>query len=242
MTERLEPEERRAQIIQAALDLFREKGYEATTVSDIIDAAGLSKGGFYHHYAAKEELLEDVAHMFVGEILAIIRAVADREDLSALEKTNEYLRQVNAFKKERVAEVAAFLAELYAGGKNRQLERMIFDHGQTTIAPVMESIIVQGIEEGTFHTDYPEEAARMYVKLFIIHQREMAEAFTEAFTEGSEEKLEIILRKYAFLQQVSEDLLGLEKGSLVLEEVARDAMNSIGRRIFEDPASASRGE
>ncbi len=242
MTERLEPEERKTRIIQTALELFREKGYEETTVSDIIDAAGLSKGGFYHHYTAKEQLLEDIAQMFVGEILVIIQAVADRDDLTALEKTNEYLRQVNSLKKERPVEVAAFLAELYAGGKNMQLENKIFGYGQTIIAPVMESIIVQGIQEGTFHTDYPEDAAAMYVKLFLIHQREMAEAFTAAFKEGSEEKLEAIIRKYTFLQQVLEDLLGLPRGSLVLEEVARDAQENIGKRIFEEPASGSKGE
>ena len=234
MSERLVPEERKAQIIQAALELFRKKGYEDTTISNIIDCAGISKGGFYHHYAGKEELLEDIAQLFIGEILAIIREVAKRDDLSPLEKMNAYLRQVNDYKKDSPVEVAALLSELYSGGKNRQLENLIFGYGQEQIAPLMESIIIQGVEEGDFRTDYPEEAAQTYVKLFLIHQREMAEAFVEALAERSEEMIEAIMRKYAFLQKVVEDILGLPEGSLVIEEIAHDAMEQLGREMFSE--------
>ena len=238
--ERLIPEERKAQIIQTALELFAQRGYEKTTVNDIIKAAGISKGGFYHHYKSKEELLEDVAGAFVAEVLAIIEQVADRDDLTALEKTNEYMRQVQTLKKDRVVEVSAFLSELYAGGKNVQLENKIFGHGQKMIAPLMKSIILQGIEEGDIKTEYPEEAAEMFVRLFIIHQREMAEAFTEAWNEGTEEAMEAIMRKYAFLQEMLENLLGLERGSLVIEEMARDARDSIGTLLLQKRRSGRR--
>lgn len=234
MSERLLPQQRKAQIIQTALGLFKDEGYENTTVADIIDAAGISKGGFYYHYDAKEDLLEDIAQMFVGEVLAIIEQIASRDDLSALEKTNEYIRQVNSFKKERTAEVAAMLSEMYSGGKNVQLENKIFGYGQKVVAPVMKSIIEQGIEEGEFDTDYPEEAAEMYVRLFLIHQREMAETFTEALNEGNEEILEDIIRKYAFLQEVIENIFGVEKGSLVLTEVARDIVENMGQKLFSE--------
>lgn len=238
--ERLTPEERKAQIIQTALELFAQRGYENATVNHIIEAAGISKGGFYHHYASKEELLEDVAGAFVGEVLAIIQQVADRDDLTALEKTNEYMWQVHSLKKDRVVEVSAFLSELYAGGKNVQLENKIFGHGQRMIAPVMKSIILQGIEEGDIKTDYPEEAAEMFVRLFLIHQREMAETFTEAVSAGTEEALDVIIRKYAFLQELTEDLLGLERGSLVIEEIARDARDSIGTLLLQKRRSGRR--
>ena len=44
-------------IINAAWELFREKGYEETTLQDIIDKSGTSRGAFYHHFRAKEDLL-----------------------------------------------------------------------------------------------------------------------------------------------------------------------------------------
>jgi AcrR family transcriptional regulator len=47
----------RRRILAAAVDLFAEHGYDATSVSQVINRAGVAKGGFYHHFASKDELL-----------------------------------------------------------------------------------------------------------------------------------------------------------------------------------------
>ncbi|MBK8457962.1 MAG: TetR/AcrR family transcriptional regulator [Phyllobacteriaceae bacterium] len=46
----------RRRILDAALKLFRQKGYAATRVEDVCAEAGLTKGGFFHHFAGKEDL------------------------------------------------------------------------------------------------------------------------------------------------------------------------------------------
>ena len=48
--------ESRTRILDAALDVFRAKGYTATRVDDICAAAGLTKGSFFHHFKTKDEL------------------------------------------------------------------------------------------------------------------------------------------------------------------------------------------
>lgn len=57
-------------IINAAWELFREKGYEETTLQDIIDKSGTSRGAFYHHFRAKEDLLFRMAWYFDKNIKA----------------------------------------------------------------------------------------------------------------------------------------------------------------------------
>jgi len=47
----------RQRILTAAVDLFADHGYDATSVSQVINRAGVAKGGFYHHFASKDELL-----------------------------------------------------------------------------------------------------------------------------------------------------------------------------------------
>jgi AcrR family transcriptional regulator len=47
----------RRRILSAAVDLFADHGYDATSVSQVITQAGVAKGGFYHHFASKDELL-----------------------------------------------------------------------------------------------------------------------------------------------------------------------------------------
>jgi AcrR family transcriptional regulator len=50
----------RDRILSAAIDLFATQGYDATSVAQVIERAGLTKGGFYHHFASKDALLYEV--------------------------------------------------------------------------------------------------------------------------------------------------------------------------------------
>ncbi|TDG10454.1 TetR/AcrR family transcriptional regulator [Paraburkholderia guartelaensis] len=55
----------RQQILQAAGRLFREHGYDAVTVADVMSAAGLTHGGFYGYFKSKDELIaQTLAHVF----------------------------------------------------------------------------------------------------------------------------------------------------------------------------------
>ena len=54
------PEQTLEKIVVTAARLFVEKGYEQTSVQDILDATGLSKGGLYHHFKSKEQILDAV--------------------------------------------------------------------------------------------------------------------------------------------------------------------------------------
>lgn len=232
MNKKLTPQERKGQIIQTSLQLFAVKGYDNTTVQNIIDEAGISKGGFYHHYNSKEELLEDIVRMLIGDMVVIFEEIDARDDLSALEKTNEYITRVNAYKGEKMVEVAAFLSELYSGGKNVLLESKIYDFARKHVAPVMKQIILQGVEEGVFKTEFPEEAAETYIKLFIMQQQEITDLFYEALQEKDEEIVETIKRKYKFFQKLLEDTLGLERGSLVVEEVMGGTAERMAKKMM----------
>ena len=50
------PEQTVEKILDAAAALFAEKGYQSTTLQDIIDATGLSKGAVYHHFRGKQRV------------------------------------------------------------------------------------------------------------------------------------------------------------------------------------------
>ena len=58
------PPDSKTRFLDAALHLIRAKGYEATTVDDICEAAGLTKGSFFHHFKSKEELALAAAQHF----------------------------------------------------------------------------------------------------------------------------------------------------------------------------------
>jgi TetR/AcrR family transcriptional regulator, cholesterol catabolism regulator len=73
--------ERRAHLVVLAGELFAQKGYRATTVREIADAAGILSGSLYHHFDSKESIADEILSSFINEVLADYRgAVASARD------------------------------------------------------------------------------------------------------------------------------------------------------------------
>lgn len=66
--------ERRAHLVVLAGELFAQKGYRATTVREIADAAGILSGSLYHHFESKESIGDEILSGFMSEVLADYRA------------------------------------------------------------------------------------------------------------------------------------------------------------------------
>jgi len=65
--------ERRARMLELAGELFAQKGYRATTVREIADAAGILSGSLYHHFDSKESIGDEILSSFINEVLADYR-------------------------------------------------------------------------------------------------------------------------------------------------------------------------
>ena len=69
--------ERRAHLVELAGELFAQKGYRATTVREIADAAGILSGSLYHHFDSKESIGDEILSGFINEVLANYRSTID---------------------------------------------------------------------------------------------------------------------------------------------------------------------
>ena len=83
------PADTRSRVLDAAVELFAERGYDGTSVAQVITRAGVAKGGFYHHFASKEALLYEVYGDLIGRQLAamdeiLARGLPPAETLRAL--------------------------------------------------------------------------------------------------------------------------------------------------------------
>jgi AcrR family transcriptional regulator len=73
--------ETKTKIIEAAIDLFAEQGYDATSVQQIVDRAGVTKGALYHHFTAKEEILYRLyGEHFADDLAELERILASGDD------------------------------------------------------------------------------------------------------------------------------------------------------------------
>jgi AcrR family transcriptional regulator len=70
-----EGSERRAALVELAAELFADRGYRATTVREIADAAGVLSGSLYHHFDSKESIIDELLSSYLDELLAQYRAI-----------------------------------------------------------------------------------------------------------------------------------------------------------------------
>jgi TetR/AcrR family transcriptional regulator, cholesterol catabolism regulator len=80
---------RRAELLAAAAEVFAERGYAATTVREVADAAGILGGSLYYHFDSKESMVEEVLSTFLGDMWTGFDRVLDaglgaRQTLEAL--------------------------------------------------------------------------------------------------------------------------------------------------------------
>lgn len=149
------PEERRAEIIAAARELFDTQGYEKTTMRHVMERLGIAKGTIYHYFRSKEELLEMVVSETVDEIAVMLEQFVESAEGNALETLQQLIAAGNVEE-----ESAPILEGLHdpanTGMHTRQLAETI-----TKLAPFYGSVIEQGVAEGVFQTEHPLEAAEM---------------------------------------------------------------------------------
>jgi len=88
------PEETVDLILDASFRLFMNKGYEHTSIQDIINRlGGLSKGAIYHHFKSKEDILLAVTNRMTEESNRILAAICNRSDLNGKEKLKAILKE-----------------------------------------------------------------------------------------------------------------------------------------------------
>lgn len=147
------PEERKADIIQAARHLFESKQYDKTSMQDVMDYLGIAKGTIYHYFQSKEELLEAVIEDIVNNNIEHIQKIVRKSNGNALQKI------------ELVAKAGSIAIE--NDDLLQQLHRPANDimHMRSVTAtlvkliPLYEELIKQGCKEGIFKTDYPRQCA-----------------------------------------------------------------------------------
>ena len=155
------PEETVRKILDTAERLFIEMGYDRTSLQEIIDETGLSKGAIYHHFASKEEILYAVCDRIGrrnGEVLAQVR---DNPALNGLEKIRAMFKA--SLQPERQAKMFCMMPYLMDNAKFLATElRSIF----TEVVPgFVEPVIRQGIADGSIRTEHPKELAEAMIIL-----------------------------------------------------------------------------
>lgn len=191
--------ERKNEILDKAEFLFATRGYEHTTIVDILDAVGIGKGTFYYHYKSKEEVLDAIIlrRCEMGAEAAM-RFVEDR----TLDVHEKLLRIVLAQKP--VNETQKQLIETLHEPSNALMHQKCMTKQVCILSPVLEKVVKEGIAKGVFSTPYPRDSMEILLTAGLT-------VFDDGYFQWDPEEME--RKMHAFLLAM-ERVLGAEEGSL----------------------------
>jgi AcrR family transcriptional regulator len=202
-----EAEERRNEILDAADELFGQKGFDGTSTNDILHQVGIARGTLYHHFKSKEEIMDALIERYNARLMGAARVIAEDKGIPIVERIVRVVAALN-ISGGSSGEIMDHIHKPQNALMHQKIQKVIING----VTPILTGIIREGIEQGMFRTPYPYECMEMVVIYAIT-------VFDDDIVIMTDE--ERVSRMLAFIGNV-ERLLGAESGSLM------DTMNMFG--------------
>ena len=158
------PEERKKEIVDTAKMLFYTKGYAKTKITDIIDEIGMSKGIFYYYFNSKEEVMDAIISRVIDEDVVAAKAVASDSSLSVHEKVLGILMA----HREKIAENDRRFINRLSDVENPEMMLKTKLQAISRVSPILGEAIEQGVREGVFIVEYPNETMEFLLSAYIF--------------------------------------------------------------------------
>ena len=156
-----QPASRRDELLELAAAMFAERGLRATTVRDIADSAGILSGSLYHHFASKEEMVDEVLRGFLDWLFARYQQIVDTEPNPLERLKGLFMASFEAIE-HRHAQVVIYQDEAkrlsgqerfaFVEDRNKEQRKMWLD------------LLNQGIKEGHFRPDIDVDLVYRFIR------------------------------------------------------------------------------
>ncbi|MDR0301626.1 MAG: TetR/AcrR family transcriptional regulator [Treponema sp.] len=156
-------ETRKTEILNAAEELFSEKGYDGASISDIIDKVGVARGTVYYHFKSKEDVLDALIERMGNRFLTAAREIAADKSIPVLERWFKTLMSLSAG-----SSTDKKLNEHMHKPQNARMHQKTHKVMLKGIPPILTEIVEDGIKENLFNTPYPCEIMEMIVAYVIM--------------------------------------------------------------------------
>lgn len=182
---------RKQEILNIAYRLFTQKGYENTSVDEIISEAHIAKGTYYYYFPSKEATLEAVIDKMIEKEVAQAKAILD----SSIDIPQKLIGIITALRPEQEE---SSITDVLNQKQNIIMHDKVNKRIIQEAIPLLSQVIREGIDQGIFDCNYVEERIKMILQLsnFLFDK--------ENFSEGD----------IAVFIDIVEKMLGASPGSL----------------------------
>ena len=203
--------ETRKKILEVSKDLFLEKGFDNTSIQDIIDGlGGLTKGVIYHHFESKDEILQSIIRENNQEILNY-----NWRGDTALEKIqNSLMDAFSDFEQQRL---------VYSASIKLRSPRLLGEQYLSLFSDFLPEIrerVYEGVKDQSIKTEYPDELADLIVltlniwigfqiSVFSVEELKKKMNFIKLTFDGlgvqliSDEMMEVIFKLFDHLKRIN---------------------------------------
>jgi len=153
-----EAEERRKEILDAADELFGQKGFDGTSTNDILEKVGIARGTLYYHFKSKEDIMDALIEQYNLRILSAAQKIAADKSIPVIERIVRVVMALN-ISAGNGREIIEHIHRPQNALMHQKIQKVIING----ITPILTGIICEGIEEGLFSTPFPYECMEMVV-------------------------------------------------------------------------------
>lgn len=199
------PEETVEKILRVSLKLFQEKGYEATTIQDIVDALGMSKGAIYHHFKSKADIMDLLSERYYQNLswFPDPKGIPGENGLEKLRYVFRYF--LSDPSKE---EIDGMMLPLL---RDPKMVSLSLDSVFREAAPYMDRLVQEAIADGSASPQFPQVLPEAFMLLTNLWM------WTELYRRDREGFLQRLLFSKAMLEHFGLPILTSE-----LVEVSMD--------------------
>lgn len=153
-------ERRKQELLRIAYQMFIQKGYEQTSIDDIIAEAHIAKGTYYYYFASKEATLEEVINMMIAEEVERARTVVS----AGIPVPQKLIGVISSL---RPTQNEINIADTLTQKENIVMHQKIGKRIVNAAVPLLAEVVSEGVAQGMFKCDHIEERVKM---ILIISQ------------------------------------------------------------------------
>ncbi|MEM1485585.1 TetR/AcrR family transcriptional regulator [Oscillospiraceae bacterium PP1C4] len=151
-----EAEERRNEILDAADELFAQKGFDGTSTNDILEKVGIARGTLYYHFKSKEAIMDALIERYTTQVLTAAKKAAEDYNIAVGERIVRVVMAMN-LKAESKGEIMEHIHKPQNALMHQKIQKAML----TGVTPILTEVVREGIDKAIFNTPFPYQAVEM---------------------------------------------------------------------------------
>ena len=154
---------KKEQILDMSFSLFLEKGYDNTSISDILSKLDIARGTLYYHFESKEAIMDAIIERTAKKIVEEAKAIVLQKGLSVHEKIFLLFSESNMNRLSGGELMIDYLNQPQNALFHEKSNRAFIQK----ISPILGDIISEGVKEGIFDNAFPYESAELVLVMIM---------------------------------------------------------------------------